>query len=99
FRLPDGHTIQLQELKVRPRTASPNVAVGSLWFDVATGHLVRAAYRLAIPSVMNIGVASDDSNSKAAKRISFLLGAFVSPMTAQISAIVVEYGLYEGQFW
>src|SRR6185503_19302446 len=47
FRLPDGRSIQLRELKVRPRVAKANLTVGSLWFDVASGQLVRAAYRLA----------------------------------------------------
>ena len=50
FRLPDGRTIQLREMTVRPRAAKSNLAVGSLWFDIATGQLVRAAYRLAVPA-------------------------------------------------
>ena len=83
FRLPDGRTIQLREMTVRPRTAKGNLAVGSLWFDIATGQLVRAAYRLAIPTPMTISVSNGDSTTAAARRISFLLGAFISPMIAR----------------
>jgi hypothetical protein len=99
FRLPDGRTIQLREMKVRPRLARPNVVVGSLWFDIATGQLVRAAYRLAVPASMTISVSDGDSTTATGRRIGFLLGALISPMTAQLSSIVVEYGLYEGRFW
>jgi hypothetical protein len=49
FRLPGGRTIQLREMKVRPRSPKFNLAVGSLWIETATGQLVRAAYRLAAP--------------------------------------------------
>ena len=99
FRLPDGRTIQLREMKVRPRSAKPNLAVGSLWFDMATGQLVRAAYRLAVPASMTISVSDGDSTTATGRRIGFLLGALISPMTAQLSSVVVEYGLYEGRFW
>jgi hypothetical protein len=49
FRLPDSRTIRLRELKVRPRMPSWHLAVGSLWFDMNDGHLVRAAYRMSVP--------------------------------------------------
>lgn len=99
MRLPDGRTIQLRELKVRPRAAQANLAVGSLWIDAASGHLVRAAYRLAVPATIRIGVENGDSTSKGAKRMSFIMRSLISPMTAELSAVVVEYGLYGGAFW
>jgi hypothetical protein len=99
FRLPDGRTIQLREMTVRPRAAKANLAVGSLWFDIATGQVVRAAYRLAVPSQMKISVTDGDSTTAAGRRITSVLGAVISPLTAQLSAVVVEYGLYEGRFW
>jgi hypothetical protein len=43
FRLPDGKSIRLRELQVRPRTPKWNLAVGSLWFDLSGGQLVRTA--------------------------------------------------------
>jgi hypothetical protein len=99
FRLPGGHVIQLRELKVRPRAPKFNLVVGSLWFDTESGQLVRAAYRLAAPAHAAIGVSSDDSTKKPSKLASFMLTALLSPNQAEISAIVVEYGLYEGRFW
>lgn len=99
FRLPDGHEIHLRELEVRPRVAKPNVVVGSLWFDTATGQLVRAAYRLAIPATMQVSVTDGDGDSAKTPFIGKLLTTMVQPMTADISAIVIEYGLYGGRFW
>lgn len=99
YRLPDGRSLRLRELKVRPRAAKSNLAVGSLWFDTESGHLVRAAYRMAAPTTMDVGVSSEDSTAMAPKIASFILAGLLAPNTAQISAIVVEYGLYAGRFW
>jgi hypothetical protein len=99
FRLPDGHAIELRELEVRPRVAKSNVVVGSFWFDVATGQLVRAAYRLAIPAQMVVGVYNEEGDSVKRPFLDKLLTTMVQPMTAELSAIVVEYGLYGGRFW
>jgi hypothetical protein len=99
FRLPDGHVVQLRELEFRPRVAKPNVVVGSLWFDIATGQLVRAAYRLAIPAEMKVTVTNDAGDSVKTPIIAKLLKTMVQPLTADLSAIVVEYGLYGGRFW
>ncbi len=97
FRLPDGRTIELRELDVRPRRATWNVAVGSLWFDASTGQLVRAAYRLAVP--MDVWSIVAEEESTAQDDIPFWVKPLISPMHAQISAIAVEYGLYQGRFW
>ncbi|MEX2177794.1 MAG: hypothetical protein WD801_03730 [Gemmatimonadaceae bacterium] len=99
FRLPDGRVLLLREMAVRPRAPSPNVVVGSLWFDIASGQLVRAAYRLAAPAVAQIGVSSEDSNSVGPRIAMFMLGAVFSGSQFQLSSIVVEYGLHEGRFW
>ena len=48
---------------------------------------------------MTISVSNGDSTTATARRISFLLGAFISPMVAELSSVVVEYGLFEGRFW
>jgi hypothetical protein len=99
FRLPGGRVIQLRELKVRPRSPKFNLAVGSLWFDTESGQLVRAAYRLAAPAHAAIGVNSNDSSARPSRVASAMLSALLSPNKAEVSAIVVEYGLYEGRFW
>lgn len=99
FKLPGGHVIQLRELKVRPRSPKFNLAVGSLWFDTESGQLVRAAYRLAAPAHATIGVGNGDSTTRPSKIANVMLTALLSPNKAEVSAIVVEYGLYEGRFW
>lgn len=99
FRLPDGKVIQLRELKVRPRHPQWNVVVGSLWFDISTGQLVRAAYRMAIP--MDIWAVADEA-SKAdgdSDDVPRLVKGMLSPMKAQVTAVAIEYGLYDQRFW
>ena len=97
FQLPGGKRIQLRELIIRPREPKWNVALGSLWFDISSARLVRAVYRMAEP--MNIwAVADEEADSSDDKPPRWVKG-MLSPMKAQVSAITVEYGLHEGQFW
>jgi hypothetical protein len=97
FRLPDGKAIRLRELKVRPRTPKWNLAVGSLWFDLSSGQLVRAAYRMSVP--MDIKAVAEQEDSASFKDVPALVKPMLFPMTASVSAIGVEYGLYQGRFW
>jgi hypothetical protein len=99
FQLPGGSRIQLRELIVRPRAPRWNVVVGSLWFDQSSGQLVRAVYRLAVP--MNIFEIAAEENDPADKDddVPRWVKGLVTPMTAQIKAITVEYGFHEGRFW
>ena len=97
FRLPDGKSIRLRELQIRPRTPKWNLAVGSLWFDLSGGQLVRAAYRMSVP--MDIKAVAEEDDSTSFKDVPALMKPMLFPMTASVSAIGVEYGLYEGRFW
>ncbi len=97
FRLPDGTSIRLRELKVRPRVPKWNLAVGSLWFDLSGGQLVRAAYRMSVP--MDIKAVAEDDDSTSFADVPALVKPMIFPMTASVSAIGVEYGLYQGRFW
>ena len=97
FRLPSGRSIRLRELRVRPRVPRWNLAVGSLWFDLTTGQLVRAAYRMAVP--MDIVAVAKDDDSTAFQDVPALARPLLFPMTAQVNAIGVEYGLFDGRFW
>ena len=97
FRLPDGKAIRLRELKVRPREPKWNLAVGSLWFDMSGGQLVRAAYRMSVPMDIEAVAKADDSTEF--KDVPLVMRPLLFPMTAQISAIGVEYGLYQSRFW
>jgi hypothetical protein len=102
FRLPDGRAIRLRELEIRPRLAKWNLAVGSFWFDAQSGNLVRAAYRLAAPARMQVSVnESDDSTRRStrAKVAAWMISGMIGPGTAELSAIAIDYGLYEGRFW
>jgi hypothetical protein len=97
FRLPDGRSIRLRELRVRPRTPKWNLAVGSLWFDMSGGQLVRAAYRMSVP--MDIKAVAEEEDSTEFDDVPRVLRPMLFPMKAEISAIGVEYGLYQGRFW
>ena len=97
FRLPSGNAIELRELKVRPREPKWNLAVGSLWFDMSGGQLVRAAYRMSVP--MDIVAVAKADDPHEFDDVPAVVKPLIFPMTAQISAIGVEYGLYQGRFW
>jgi hypothetical protein len=93
WRLPNGDTIRLRELEVRPRRANWHAVVGSLWFDARSGQLVRAAYRLSQP----LDLLADEEGDKDSA--DFITRAMFRPATATISGVAVEYGLYQGRFW
>ncbi len=103
FQLPGGQRIELRELLIRPRQPKWNVAVGSLWFDVSTAHLVRAVYRMAQEmDIMAVAKeASEDSkgSTDTDDDIPRWVKPMITPMKAMVSAITVEYGLHEGRFW
>ncbi len=97
FQLPGGKTIQLRELVVRPREPKWNVALGSLWFDIASARLVRAVFRLAEP--MDIWERADEDADDPDDKPPKWVKALTSPLTAKINAVTIEYGLHEGRFW
>jgi hypothetical protein len=97
IRLPDKSTIKLRELRVRPREPKWNLVVGSLWFDTKSGQLVRAAYRFAAP--LDIWEVAKQDDPHAQDDIPKWVMPMISPMHAQVSAVAIEYGLYEGRFW
>jgi hypothetical protein len=100
IRLPGGQAIRLRELKVRPRSPQSNLAVGSLWFDMATGQLVRAGYRLAAPITLHIEPPDTMRGDAKVNPITrTIVMALVSPLRAEISGVAVEYGLYQGRYW
>ncbi|MEP7000568.1 MAG: hypothetical protein ABI969_08805 [bacterium] len=97
-RLPNGTVIQLRELKVRPRQQKSNLAVGSLMFDIASGQLVWAAYRLAAPADMwaNMKERADTGTNTRAIAV---MKAIAPSVTSQISEVTIEYSLFDGRFW
>ena len=97
FQLPGGQKIELRELRIRPRQPKWNVAVGSLWFDASSGHLVRAVYRMA--QQMDIMAVAKEVGDDPNDDIPVWVKPMITPMKAMVSAITVEYGLHEGRFW
>ena len=91
------HVIHLREIRLHPRRPIWNIAEGSLWFDAATGHLVRAVYRFAAP--MDIVAVAKDANPNAFKDVPFWVKPMITPMTASLDAVTLEYGLLDGRYW
>ena len=96
-RLPDGKTIVIREMRFRAREPKWNVAVGSLWFDVESAQLVRAAYRFAVP--FNIAEFVEQEDPGEFDDVPALVKPLIFPMIAEFNAISIEYGLHEGRFW
>ncbi len=111
FRLADGRQVMLRELRITARRPQWRAFVGSFWFDTERGHLVRAAYRLAqeidLWEMMGEEARRDaeravteaERKASAGEEPSRIARALVSPLKGDITAITVEYGLHEGQFW
>ncbi|HMG71669.1 MAG TPA: ShlB/FhaC/HecB family hemolysin secretion/activation protein [Gemmatimonadaceae bacterium] len=100
FQLPGGQRLELRELRIRPRQPKWNVAVGSLWFDAATGHLVRAVYRMAQEmDIMAVAKEANEEEHDPDDDIPRWLKPMITPMKANVTAITVEYGLHEGKYW
>ena len=97
IRLPDKSAVKLRELRVRPRQPKWNLVVGSLWFDTKSGQLVRAAYRFAAPLDVWTMVKEEDPHST--DDVPKWVMPLISPIHAQVTAVAIEYGLYEGRFW
>lgn len=99
FQLPGGQRIEIKELRIRPRQPKWNVAVGSLWFDAANAHLVRAVYRMAQEiDIMAVAKDASDEDGDPDDDIPGWVKPMITPMKANVSAITVEYGLHEGRF-
>ena len=97
IRLPSGRTVRLREIRVRARRPQWNLAVASLWFDTQDAHLVRAIYRFSEP--MDIAKVAEEEDSTAFEDVPRWVKPMIFPMRANVSALTVEYGLYEERFW
>ena len=91
-------TVRLREVIIESREPKWNAIVGSFWFDEATGQLARAAYRLSTPAdIWEVATEADGEDPR--DEIPVWVLPMISPMSANISAITIEYGLHEGRFW
>jgi len=99
FKLSDGKVIALRELRIEPRRPNWRLSVGSFWFDISTGQLVRAAYRMSVEMDIwqvadeEADLDGDDDKPPAAVK------AILSPMRANLEGVTIDYGLYGGRFW
>ena len=75
------------------------MSVGSFWFDVSTGQLVRAAYRMSVEmdiwQVADEEATADGDDDKPPAAVK----AILSPMRANLESVTIDYGLYGGRFW
>lgn len=125
FRLPDGRIVALRELRITARRPEWRAFVGSFWFDVERGGLVRAAYRMAADIDLWAEASEDNKQNireweekartdtgtlaeharKEADRLDDdqrgirIMSSLFTPARATLSAVTVEYGLYNGRFW
>lgn len=100
--LSDGKVIRLRELRIEPRRPEWKLSVGSFWFDVASGQLVRAAYRLAVPiDIWSVAreEAKREGNGDPDDEVPLWVKPLISPMRASLEAVTIEYGLFGGRFW
>lgn len=101
WTLPGGRKVRLREIAVRPRSPKWNLAVGSFWFDVETGTLVRAGYRLAVP--LDVWTSIDDQEHDEGRKsnpiVKGVAKSLISPFRFELRGITIEYGLFDGRFW
>ena len=97
IKLPNGREIHLRELEVRPREPKWNLMIGSMWFDLESGQLVRAAYRFAVPMEIDKFVLEEDP--AAFDDVPAWVKPMMFPMRGTITAVTIEYALFGGRFW
>ena len=115
FTLSDGARITLRELRVEPRRPEWRLSVGSFWFDVASGQLVRAVYRFSAP--MDIWAVAKEESRRSKEDpgrrggmnelreleeeddVPGWVRGMMSPLKANLEAVTIEYGLFGGRFW
>jgi hypothetical protein len=94
IQLPGAKQITLKEVIIRPHEASPDLIVGSLWFESDGGQLVRAAFRPAAPLNMMKIVGEDSFDDVPAP-----IRAMMTPFTFDVESFTIDYGLYGGRWW
>ena len=97
FAFPDGRRVRLREVTVVARRPRWDLLVGSLWFDAASAHLVRAVFRPSAPfDIMHFLKESEPDDYHDIPRV---VRAAMTPMEVTIEAFTVEYGLHEQRWW
>ena len=97
FQLPDGTKGRLREVKVEARQPRFDLIVGSLWFDVKTGQLVRAVYRPSLP--LDVVQFVEATEKDAFEDVPKAVKPMIFPMSLDVSSLTVEYDLHEQRWW
>ncbi|HEY9479323.1 MAG TPA: hypothetical protein VIP79_04510 [Gemmatimonadaceae bacterium] len=95
--LPGGRALRLREVTITARKPRWDLLVGSLWFDAASAHLVRAVFRPSAPfDILQFLKQEEPDDYREIPRVA---RAMISPATLVIDAFTVEYGLHEQRWW
>lgn len=95
--LPDGKRIKLREIVATPRQAVWNLIVGSFWFETESAQLARAVMRFSAPMDIWETVEAEDPGTR--DEIPAPVRGMLTPMKAEITAVTIEYGLFEQRYW
>ena len=95
--LPGGRQIRLRELRAIPRRPQWNAVAASLWFELDEAHLVRAVLRFS--DRLDVWELAESEDSTARDEVPLFVKGLVTPLELDLTAMTVEYGLYEGRFW
>jgi hypothetical protein len=87
--LPSGEEVVLAEVRVEPRASDFEVLAGSLWFDLSSAALVRGAFRPARPFDLQLDEPDEAED----------VPGFLKPIIVRVEAMIVEYALYDLQWW
>jgi hypothetical protein len=98
YSLPTGQTIRIAEVTVRAREPAFDLILGSLWFDLGSAQVVRAAYRPAAPFDIKKFVEEEEGEEEF-DDVPRAIRPLIFPMIATLEAFTVEYGLHQGRWW
>lgn len=98
YSLPGGQTIRIVEVNVRAREPEFDLILGSLWFDVTSAQVVRAAYRPAAPFDIKKFVEEEEGEEEF-DDVPRAIRPLIFPMVATLEAFTIEYGLHQGRWW
>jgi hypothetical protein len=91
FGLPDGRRIRAAEIRLEPRAPRWDLVVGSFWFDVESGHLVRAIYRPSVPTDLRAAISTPSGDGSSAP--------WLRPVVFTVKSVNVEFALHDGRWW
>ena len=98
YSLPDGRTIRIVEINVVAREPAFDLILGSIWFDLASAQVVRAAYRPAAPFDIKKFVEEEEGEEEF-DDVPRAVRPLIFPMIATLEAFTIEYGLHQGRWW